>query len=183
MARRLTALVASLPLIGGGSLVAHDVAYRLVGGTGAYQHTHDYLSRAPTVLAIMLGFSLAALAVALRHSELHLRAPAWLFAFAPPVAFAVQEHLERAVQGQPTASTALQPTFALGLALQLPFALLAFFAARILFRAVAVVAKLFAPRGTRLRPAPLARPVFRFSLPRPTLARGFSSRGPPALSS
>jgi hypothetical protein len=183
MVRRLTALVASLPLIGGGSLIAHDLAYRLVGGGGAYQHTHAYLTRAPTVLAILLGFSLAALAVALRHSELHLRAPAWVFALAPPVAFAAQEHLERAVQGQPTAGTALEPTFALGLVLQLPFALLAYVVARILFRAVAIVVRMFAARRPRLRPTPLARPVYRFSAPRPALARGFSSRGPPALSS
>jgi hypothetical protein len=182
MVRRFTALVASLPLIGAGSIAAHDLAYRLVGG-GLYQeHMHDYLTRAPTLLALLLGFSVAVLAVALRHSELHLRAPAWLFAAAPLVAFAVQEHLERAVQGQPAARTALEPAFALGLALQLPFALLAYVAARILFRTVALVVGFFRPRRARLRPAATERPGFRFSFPRPALARGFSSRGPPASS-
>jgi hypothetical protein len=183
MVRRLTALLASLPLIGAGSLAAHDLAYRLVGGAAYQQHMHDYLTHAPTLLELMLGFSLATLAVALRHSELQLRAPAWLYAAAPVVAFAVQEHLERAVQGQPTAHTVLEPTFALGLALQLPFALLAYIAARILLRAVALVVGLFRLRRTGLRPAPPARPVIRFSSPRRALARGFSSRGPPALSS
>lgn len=183
MVRRVTALVAALPLICGGSLLAHALAYRLIDGT-AYPHIHDYLSSAPTVLAILLGMSIAAFAVALRHSELHLRAPAWVFALAPPVAFAVQEHLERAIHGQPTADTALEPTFALGLVLQLPFALLAYVAARILFRAVEVVARLLAARHTHPRPASLTRPGFPLSLLRPpALARGFSSRGPPALSS
>lgn len=65
----------------------------------------------------------------------------------------------------------------------MPFALLAYVAARILFRAVAIVVGLFASPNKRLRPAPLARPRFRLSFPRPALARGFSSRGPPALSS
>jgi hypothetical protein len=183
MIRRLTALVASLPVIAGGSLVAHSLAHRLVGSAGADQHTHDYLSRAPTVLAIAFGFSLAALAVALRTAEGHLRAPAWLFALAPPVGFAVQEHLERALQGDSTARTALEATFALGVALQLPFALLAYVAARILFRAVASVVTRLAPRRMRLRVPPLARPVYRVSLPRPALAGSCSGRGPPALSS
>lgn len=183
MVRRVTALVAALPLICGGSLLAHALAYRLVDGA-AYPHIHDYLSSAPAVLSILLGLSLAGLAIAVRHSEPGLRAPISVFALAPLFAFAVQEHLERAVHAQPTARTALELTFAVGLVLQLPFALLAYVAARILFRTVEVVARLLAARHTRPRPASLARPGFRLSLLRPpALARGFSSRGPPALSS
>jgi hypothetical protein len=161
-------------------LLAHALAYRVVEGD-ASAHIHDYLSSAPALLAILLGLSLAAVAVALRHAELHLRAPACVFALAPPVAFAVQEHLERTVQRQPAARTALELTFAVGLVLQLPFALLAYVAARILFRAVELVARLLAARGARPRPASLALPGFRSLLRPPALARGFSSRGPPAL--
>jgi hypothetical protein len=183
MVRRLAALLVSLALVGGGLVAAHTVAYRLVHGSAAHEHPHEYLGSAPVVLALLFGFSLAALAVALRESEAHLRAPAWLFALAPPLAFAVQEHVERALQGEPTARTALEPTFALGLALQLPFALLAYLAARVLFTALAMVVRRFAVRGTRRGPAKLAHPVFHLLLPRPAaLARGFSSRGPPALS-
>lgn len=183
MARRLAALSLSLALVTSGLLAAHSLAYRLVHAPSGQQHVHDYLVRVPMVLAVVLGFSLAALAVALRESELHLRAPVWLFALAPPVAFAVQEHLERAVQGLPAAHTAFEPTFLLGLALQAPFALLAYVVARILFRAASLVARLLAARKPRLRPARFARPLFHVSSPRPAaLARGFSSRGPPTLS-
>jgi hypothetical protein len=183
MIRRLTALVASLPVIAGGSLVAHGLAHRLAGGAGADQHTHDYLSRAPTVIAITFGFSLAVLGVALRNAEVHVRAPAWLFALAPPVAFAVQEHLERALQGESAGGTSLEPTFALGLALQVPFGLLAYVAARILFRAVAIVVTRVAPRRVRRRVAPPARFVYNVPFPQPAFAWRCSGRGPPALSS
>jgi hypothetical protein len=182
MFRRLAALSLSLALITCGLLAAHSLAYRLVHGTGGQWHVHDYLGRMPMVFAVLLGVSLAAFALALRESELHLRAPAWLFALAPPVAFAVQEHLERAVQGLPTAHTAFEPTFALGLLLQAPFAVLAYLVARIVFRAAALVARLLS-RKPRLRPGRVARPVFQLSHLRPAaLSRGFSSRGPPALS-
>jgi hypothetical protein len=181
MFRRRVALLASLPLVGGGLLAAHEVAYRLVLDAGAHRHTHDYLTRAPLALAVLLGISLAALAVVLRESEAHVRAPAWMFALAPPFAYVAQEHLERALQGEPTASTVLEPTFAVGLVLQLPFALLAYLAARILFRALAIVVRRFSSGNAFPRPAQLSRPVFQLWLPRSaSLARGFSSRGPPA---
>jgi hypothetical protein len=181
MVRRLAALFAALALVGGGSLIAHALAYRLVEGNTAHRHTHEYLSRAPTLLALLLGFSLAVLAIALRNSEAHLRAPAWIFALAAPLAFAAQEHLERALRGEPTARTALEATFALGLLLQLPFALLAYLAARILFRALEIVARLLVLHAARPRFVQPARPVVRVSFPPPAaLARGFSSRGPPA---
>lgn len=181
MVRRLAALFAALALVGGGSVLAHALAYRLVEGTAAHKHTHEYLSAVPTVLALLFGFSLAVLALAVRNSDAHLPTPAWIFALAPPVGFAVQEHLERAVRGEPTARTALEATFALGLVLQLPFALLAYLAARMLFRALEIVARLLVLHAARPRPGQPARPVVRLPLPPPAaLARGFSSRGPPA---
>jgi hypothetical protein len=184
MARRLAALSLSLALVTSGLLAAHTLAYRLVHGQVGHQHVHDYLARMPMVFALLFGLSIAALAVALRETELHLRAPAWLFALAPPSAFAVQEHLERAVQGLPAADTAVEPTFVLGLVLQAPFALLAYTLARTVFRAAEFVARLLAAqRPRRLRPARSARSTYELSSPHPAaLARGFSSRGPPALS-
>jgi hypothetical protein len=181
MVRRLAAFFAVIALVGGGSLIGHALAYRLVEGTAARQHTHEYLSGVPTVLALLLGFSLAVLAIAVRNSDAHLRTPAWIFAVAPPFAFAAQEHLERALRGEPTARTTLEATFAVGLVLQLPFALLAYLAARILFRALEIVARLLVLHAARPRFVQPARPVVRVSFPPPAaLARGFSSRGPPA---
>jgi len=180
MVRRLAALALSLPLVCGGLLAAHSIAYRLVG-THAHSHTHDYLGRAPMAFAVLIGFSVAALAVAVRESEASLRAPAWLFALVPPLAFGVQEHLERALQGEPTAGAALEPTFLLGLVLQLPFALLAYLLARLLLGAVALVARLVAATPRLTRPTSLPS-LAELALPRASvLARGFSSRGPPLL--
>jgi hypothetical protein len=138
--------------------------------------------------AVLIGFSVAALAVAVRESEASLRAPAWLFAVVPPLAFGVQEHLERALQGEPTAGAALEPTFVLGLVLQVPFALLAYLLARLLLGAVALAARLVAatPRLARPRSPSLAvraraaarlDPRARLLEPRASVAPGLS---PPA---
>jgi hypothetical protein len=184
MARRLAALSLSLAILTSALLAAHALAHRLAHGHAGHHHVHDYLGRMPMVFALLFGLSIAALAVALRETELHLHAPAWLFALAPPSAFAVQEHLERVVQGLPAADTAGEPTFVLGLVLQAPFALLAYALARTVFRAAALVARMLAARQPRPpRPARAGRSTYELSSPQPAaLARGFSSRGPPAHS-
>jgi hypothetical protein len=111
--------------------------------------------------------------------------PPWVFGVLPLAGFTLQEFLERwvALGGFPWWMVE-QPTFRIGLLLQLPFAVLAFTAARILSRVVERV-------GTALR---LASPSFvlcgesasrilvAVSVLRPSaLAGGHAVRGPPAV--
>jgi hypothetical protein len=182
--RRSASLVATLPLVCGGMLAAHDLAYRLAGGAAAHTHTHDYLRSAPLAFGLLIALSVAVLGVALREPHKPLRASAWVFALAPPLAFAVQEHLERALQGESVVRAALEPTFAVGLLLQLPFAFLAYVVARVLLRGASLVAELLARRSVHpMRPAGRASHADVDLLRPAVLGRGFSGRGPPILSS
>ena len=110
--------------------------------------------------------------------------PAWAFALLPLVGFAVQEFTERWLAGSNFPWwIVLQPTFRIGLLLQLPFAVIAFLLARLLLRATERVVR--ALRGT----AGISRPArgvpswfVRSICPlRPAvLADGHAGRGPPA---
>jgi hypothetical protein len=112
--------------------------------------------------------------------------PAWAFALLPPVAFVVQEHLERLLHtGVFPWHEFGTPTFVPGLAFQLPFALLAYVAARLLLRtaerAGRAIARIAPPRP-RLAPVVLAAPAAEPPLPRIALiSRGLAKRGPPLL--
>jgi hypothetical protein len=112
--------------------------------------------------------------------------PGWRFAALPLLGFALQEHLERLFHdGAFPVGAALEPTFALGLALQLPFALAALVVARVLLGAARELGRALAtlaaagPRPRPLRsdfPAPVAdRPRVA------TAALGYGERGPPRL--
>ena len=112
--------------------------------------------------------------------------PAWAFGLLPLAAFTLQEFTERLL-----ATHALpwwmfvQPTYRVGLLLQLPFALLAYVAARLLLRVGRTIGTIIA---TPLSPPAVggARPSLRpgaLVLPRLSmLQRGWSVRGPPAPS-
>ena len=102
----------------------------------------------------------------------------------PPLAFVVQEHLERFLySGDVPWTTALEPSFLLGLALQLPFALAALLVAWLLDsvahalgRALAesppsVLFPIFVPDPVRITEAPRVA----------GLARGYGERAPPFL--
>ena len=110
----------------------------------------------------------------------------WAFALLPPLSFTVQELLERwlAVHQAPWWMFE-QPTFRIGLLLQLPFALLAYLVARALLRAARTagesIASILTPRpGTAVWPG-LPRP-HRTTPNRPrAVALGWSVRGPPVL--
>jgi hypothetical protein len=189
--RRANSWLLLLPLLTAGSLLAHGLAYRLVqpdpGARAALLERtgHAYLGAVPFLLGA-LGALLAAglLAAGLRALRGAAAAPAaWPLALVPPVAFALQEHLERLAAGSSfPLHLAASGTFLVGLALQLPFGLLAVLLARLLERAAAAV-------GSALcaRPAP-ARACARVSAPalaavglRPCpLALGAALRAPPA---
>jgi hypothetical protein len=144
MRRRLTWFVA-VPAMLAGSQAAHALAYRLVFPNASLRvHAlaltgHGYLQQLPLALAVAGALGLVGLGFAAwdtAHGR-HVRelSPA-AFALLPPLAFALQEILELSLHtGHFGWRAVTAPTFLPGLALQLPFAALAFVAARLLLRA------------------------------------------------
>ena len=190
--RRHLAWPLAVPFSVLGVLTAHWLAYRLVvPDSHARGHVlaatgHGYLSSAPLIVGvslalILLGFG-HAIVRELRGGPPGARAPAWLVGLLPLLAFVLQEYLERYAQhGWVEWGVALEPTFVVGLALQLPFALIAAFATLVLVRAAkAVAAVLSGRRSPRLRSlGAFASPVHP-DLPRtPMLALGYAGRAPP----
>ena len=165
MRRRLAWLVA-LPAMLTGSQLAHAVAYRWV-----YPEAHVRLLRMAatghgyfTWLPLALGVAGSVAAVALVATGLDAArgrpirdVPAFAFGVLPPLAFVLQEFLELSLHlGRPTWQFAAAPTFLPGLLLQLPFAVLAYLAARALLRAAEHVGRALA---THRRPRPSATSV------------------------
>jgi hypothetical protein len=172
MTRRGLAWLLALPLMTVGSLAAHELAYRLVeprtgeradllGGTG-----HAYLEAAPFLLGTAGAFLVAGLLALARNAwrggRAHVPA-AWPVALLPVLGFAVQEHAERVGSDVSWLTAATEPTFAVGLALQLPFALLALLAARWLGRAAEAA-------GRALQAPPVRRARAHLEAPRPGTA-------------
>jgi hypothetical protein len=146
-------LALSLPLAAASSLAGHSVGYALVGTSARDARIHGYLGYAPLVLAASA--TLVALALVLRFTgRLHGRPAAWPFALLPPLAFLVQEVLERVLAGLP-GHAVFEPAVYAGLAAQLPLAVAAYLAARELLRGADAAARALAPK-----PAFAPRPVF-----------------------
>jgi hypothetical protein len=181
-----------IPLAIAGSLTAHGLTYRIVAPDAESRANllretgHGYLDRLPLALAILGALLLAGLLLRIRaggDGDWRLKAR---LAFAVPlVAFTLQEHLERLVHdGSFPYGAALEPTFLIGLGLQLPFALAAYAVAVWLLKAAGRL-------GAALTRAPahaLPRAERRLQRPRaavaprvPALALGHGSRGPPGL--
>jgi hypothetical protein len=188
---RLPWLVA-IPLMVAGSVSAHELGYWLVmpdtdaraaflAGTG-----HGYFEHLPLVLGVLgsmvaVGLSVRALGVVRGHRPA-AASSWWLFAL-PLLGFTVQEHLERLLQnGAFPVDAVLQPTFVVGLLLQLPFALAALMVARTLVEtAERLAVRLARPRRSLPRRVALAFPpaVDVVVRPIPALALGYAERGPP----
>lgn len=191
--RRTLAWLSALPLVLAGSQAGHALAYRWVypeatvrvgalAGSG-----HGYLSLLPLALGVAMAVLVLSLVAGVADAARGRRLrplPAWAFALLPLVAFAVQEHLERwLVSGAAPWHAAAAPTFLPGLVLQLPFAALAYIAARLLLRAAERLGRALASPPPRPRPAPL-----RLAAPTPApdparsalISRGLAKRGPPA---
>lgn len=145
-----------LVLSAAGILVGHDLSYRLAGvGDGGI---HAYLAHAPQILLALL---VPAVLVSLAASGVAPRPVA--FALLGGGGFTLMEHFERAVHGElPWLLTS--PVFLLGLALQVPFALAAWWLATTLAALPAP-----APRLPRLVP--------RFSACVPPLSQALLGRG------
>jgi hypothetical protein len=194
LSRRWLVWLLSLPLMIAGSEVAHVVAYRLVYPNAVERAAvlsssgHGYFAYTPLVLAIGLATVCCAWFARVSQARCEVEPSTipvspWPFAALPPATFALQEHLERLIHdGAFPFSAVLEPTFMVGLALQLPFALAVYAVAHLLLRAAERV-------GVLLRPPPAPRPAGmprqvsfpgNLALPRRApLAIGGSGRGPP----
>ena len=198
--RRLPWLLA-LPLMVGGSIAAHVIGYVVAPATAEAGHSevrelaalHERSSTGYAGHAVLpLGLVAALIAlVGVRRLVSRLRGRdsrglgAGCFFLLPLLAYSSQELIERLLhaEGFPF-HAALEPRFLLGLALQLPFAAVAFLLGWLLLR---VGQRLI--RRLRDRPVPRlgARPTRLWSpttvtLPRVRpLSRGHPLRGPPLL--
>lgn len=192
--RRAATWLLSIPLMLGGSQVAHAFAYRLVYPNATVrlheliETGHGYMGYAPLVAGIAGALEMVAFAwivgQAVRGSR-QARVPAWVFALLPPLAFVIQEVLERWLAGGSFPWWAfLQPTFFAGLLLQLPFALLAYLVAHWLTRVARTVAPVLRGNLSQARVAVLRAVVRRphLELPlAPAFLAGHPVRGPPLV--
>ena len=184
MKRRL-AWGLAVPLALVGSEAAHVLAYVLVypqaharglvlGATG-----HAYFAWLPLALGLAAACALLTLVAAVvdtaRGRSTHT-VPAWVFALLAPAAFTLQEVLELSLHtGAFGWRAVLAPTFATGLTLQLPFALAAYVAARLLLRAARTLARALVRTPALRRAATFSAspaPAVRGRRVRPAYARG-----------
>ncbi len=192
-ARRLAWLLC-LGLMAAGSVLAHALAYSIAPpahrshagmnhgqGESVFPHLEVCLAVCGAIAVLAFGISLFDRVSAARP---HV-APVWAFTLVPPAGFILQEHLEHAFATGALPVTAFaEPTFVLGLLLQVPFAFAAFLVARwLLAVAVALVARLGTPPRLRVyAPEPTFRPLVASGVPRVSaLARGHGQRAPPLV--
>ena len=193
--RRSLAWLVAVPLMLAGSQVAHVLAYRIVYPRASVrlqalvETGHGYMSVLPLVLGIagaVVALSLAATVIDAARGRGPRPLPPWAFALLPVAAFAAQEYLERWLAwGFLPWYAATQPTFLIGVALQLPFGALAYLAARFLLRAAKRLGLQLArvsPARPRRAPLPLLVPAAQPLPPLPSLlSRRLGRRGPPLL--
>ena len=193
--RRSLAWLVAVPLLLTGSQAAHVLAYRWVypqAGlrlSALVQTGHGYMSMLPFVCGVAGAVAVLSLLVGSADAARGRPArplPAWAFALLPPLGFAVQEHLERWLySGIVPWHEFAAPTFLPGLLLQLPFAALAYLAARLLLRTAERVGRGLArpepPRSRLLPPALSVPPLVLLPARPPLIARGLAKRGPPLL--
>jgi hypothetical protein len=198
MTRRHAAWTLALPFAVASSLGAHCLAYWLVAPGAERQmgmhaeHGHAWLGYTPALA--LWGMTLVVVGLVLCAAEglrgrRAARPPVRLFALLPPVAFAVQEHAERLLgSGSLPPDLVLEPTFLVGLALQLPFALAALLVTRALYEIGVGLGRVLATRlpvGRALRhgrPARVQLPDSPILLAPALLALGHGQRAPPATS-
>ena len=154
-----------------GSEVAHVLAYRWVYPQAQVRlqallaSGHGYMLGPsgfwPVLFGVVGGIELVAVSWVLIGSvsrRSYAPVPAWAFGFVPPVGFVVQEFLERQMAGiRFPWQLVLEPTFRIGLLLQIPFALAGFLLARFLLGAADCAGRVLWPvlelaRTCRRRP-------------------------------
>lgn len=183
MARRRLVWLLSVPLATAGWLAAHSLAYTLAA---PHDH-HGGLLAAPILIACAITVLLAlAIHDGVRRAP-PARVPARQVALLPPLGFVVQEHLERLIEMNAVPwGTVLEPVFLVGLALQVPVALVAVMLARaVLAVGHALARDLSVPEAPRPRSwlltPPCALPLAPARARLPVLATGLGGRAPPDL--
>ncbi|MGH2946994.1 MAG: hypothetical protein ACRDPC_12160 [Solirubrobacteraceae bacterium] len=195
MARRRYVWLLSLPLAAIGWIAGHSLAYVLVAPHAGHREQllsetgHGYLGVAPLLVACAITVLLAGLALAIGdgvRDRARARVAVWPIALVPPLGFAVQEHLERAIELNAfPLGVALEPTFLVGMALQLPLAAVALLVAHAVLAfghalgRRASLGRALRPSAREPQPLPPVRhePVLRRP---PILAGGHGQRAPPA---
>jgi hypothetical protein len=167
---RVRVWLAVSPLVAGGVLAAHALAYRLTGTPTA--PVHSYLDHAPQV-AVVAGIVALAAGLAARSSS----AAAWPFPVAALATFAVQEHVERLLHTGDVPWLLTSPAFLVGLLLQVPVAVVVWALARLLLRALVVASA----RRARLPVHLLEVLLPRAQDPGTALVPAHGARGPPRL--
>ena len=198
LSHRRAAWLLALPVATASWLGAHCLAYVLVppGGAepmhGHVEHGHSYFGSLPVLIAAGVTLLAAGLVLCagegLRGSQARSRPPVRLFVLLPPLGFVVQEQVETLIaSGSLSYELIAEPTFLVGLALQLPCALGALFLARGLYRLGYGLGRLLAEAlpaaaPTALSPLRLLRHVGPAALVAASvLAPGHGPRAPPAL--
>jgi hypothetical protein len=191
--RRIIPWLLSIPLMLAGTEVAHFASFRIVypnaleRSQALQQSGHSYSSWLPLLGGIALAVLICSVVLHARDARNglgELVAPTSLgrFAALPPLAFALQEHLEALIHTGSIAGVTIEPTFLIGLLLQLPFALVAYLLARLLSRAAERVGRALSARAPY--PAPPSESLSWFAvtvwpLRAAVLADGHAGRGPP----
>lgn len=193
--RRSLAWLVAVPLMLTGSQVAHMLAYRIVYPQASIRlHAlvetgHGYMGSLPLVLGAACAIVLLSLAVGVwdaGRGRTVRPLPPWAFAVLPVVGYAIQEYLERWLDwGFFPWYAGTQPSFVVGIALQVPFGVLAYLAVRFLLRGAKRLGLRLArvsPPRLRLAPPALLVPVSQPLPPHSSLlSRSLGRRGPPLL--
>jgi hypothetical protein len=190
--RRGAAWLLCVPLMAAGSELAHAIAFRIVYPDAHVRLRellatgHGYTSAMPLFLGFAGAIELVALASVVAAGGRRRgrdAVPPWAFALLPMLGFTLQEFLERLFVGAGFPWwMVLQPTFRIGLLLQLPVALVVFVVARLLLRVAERVgcALRSALRRPRLAGPHIAWAAAPASSPHiAVLATGHAGRGPP----
>lgn len=188
--RQRVAVIVAVPIACVGSLVAHQLDYAIQAPDAVVRAQllassgHGYLRHLPLIVAACVAAALigVVLDVVPSGSASAGRVTAWPLALVAPLAFTIQEHLERFLHdGVFPAHLFLQPVFLIGLALQVPFALFAWGVARTLLLAARRMASSLRGRvrqPTRRDPAAVRLSVAR-RVRRSILASRVVGRAPP----
>jgi hypothetical protein len=180
------------PLTVAGVLVAHALDYRIAHPSDhererALAHSgHGYLEHLPSLAAVLAALVLVGAVVAAASRRM-LRTPGpAVFAALGPLLFAIQEHVERIPVGAANPlHVIVERTFLVGLALQIPFALVAWAVARLLLAGARCVGRALRQATTRVRRPCSGRGTLLWMRPLqarlPALATCAPGRAPPAV--
>jgi hypothetical protein len=161
---RLRPCLVMLPLVAAGTEGAASVVdmfapnkYKTVELFSRSNASHNLLPLAAALGAALLLYAVCSVATSAPAAR---RLPRLMFACLPPLAFALQEHVEYIVgHGQVPWTLVIDPIFVSGLLLQIPFAVAAYLLARLLVEVAAAIAECAsASRAEQQRAAISPRP-------------------------